>query len=153
MQANYPAAGECNPKSLFATALGERVMADLPDRSEQLSAAQSQLIENKIANKRKSVALAYVLWFLFGPWGIYNFYLGKPRIATLQFTGGLLGGALFMIGGQWIDPSLLSAIGLVVLGVWILSFLADLLLIPGRAKAYSERLRHRYEQELLFRQT
>jgi hypothetical protein len=127
-------------------------MADLPDRSAQLSVAQLQLIESRIANERKSLGLAYLLWFLFGPWGVCNWYLGKPRLAVLQIAGGILGGVLFMIGGQLIAPSLVSFVGLLILAAWVLLFLADLFLIPRRAKAHSDRLRHQYEQELLFKQ-
>lgn len=42
----------------------------------------------------KSLLLAYLLWFLGGPLGLYKFYLGRPGIGLLYFfTGGL-----FLIG-------------------------------------------------------
>lgn len=123
-------------------------MADLPDRPAQLSVAQLQLIESRIANERKSVGLAYVLWFFLGLWGIHNFYLGKPGMAVFQIAGGVVGIVLVMTG----TGSGMGVIGILVLAAWVLSFLADLFLIPGRAKAYSDRLRHQYEQELLFKQ-
>jgi TM2 domain-containing membrane protein YozV len=124
-------------------------MADLPDRPAQLSVAQLHLIESRIANERKSVGLAYVLWFFLGLWGIHNFYLGKPGMAVFQIAGGILGIVLVMIGGAGAPP--ISIIGVMVLAAWVLSFFVDLFLIPGRAKAYSDHLRRKYEAELLFR--
>ena len=122
-------------------------LADLPDRPAQLSVAQLHLIESRIANERKSVGLAYVLWFFLGLWGIHNFYLGKPGMAVFQIAGGVFGIVLMAAGGG--TP--VGVIGVVVVICWVLSFLVDLFLIPGRANAYSDRLRRKYEAELLFR--
>ena len=38
----------------------------------------------------KSVLLAYLLWFLGGPLGLYKFYLGRPGMGLLYV--GTLGG-------------------------------------------------------------
>ena len=44
-------------------------MTELP------TVAEMQLIESRVANDKKSVGVAYGLWFFLGLWGIHNFYL------------------------------------------------------------------------------
>jgi TM2 domain-containing membrane protein YozV len=42
--------------------------------------------------KRRSLILAYLLWFFLGIFGIHRFYLGRPISGVIYFlTGGLLG--------------------------------------------------------------
>jgi TM2 domain-containing membrane protein YozV len=128
---------------------GMGVMENQLDKPAELSVAQLQLIESRVANERKSVGLAYVLWFILGLWGIHNFYLGKPGMAVFQIAGGVFGIVLILIAAA--GPTPLGIIGILVLIAWVLSFFIDLFLIPGRAKAYSDHLRRKYEAELLFR--
>lgn len=42
--------------------------------------------------KRRSLIIAYLLWFFLGIFGIHRFYLGRPISGVIYFlTGGLLG--------------------------------------------------------------
>ena len=42
------------------------------------------LIEQRVANERKSAGAAYLLWFFLGFLSAHRFYLGKPVSAILQ---------------------------------------------------------------------
>nr|WP_321360658.1 TM2 domain-containing protein [uncultured Hyphomonas sp.] len=42
------------------------------------------LIEQRVANERKSAGAAYLLWFFLGFVSAHRFYLGKPVSAILQ---------------------------------------------------------------------
>ena len=57
-------------------------------KTELPTVAEMQLIESRVANDKKSVGVAYGLWFFLGLWGIHNFYLGKTKTALFQLLGG-----------------------------------------------------------------
>ena len=61
-------------------------------------------------SKRKSMGIAYLLWFFFGFFGVHRFYAGKTKSAIVQLVLTLTG------------------VGLVVNIPWLL---ADLFMIPG----------------------
>ena len=48
---------------------------------------------------RRSVIVAYLLWFFLGVFGIHRFYLGRPISGVIWLlTGGLLGLGWFVDG-------------------------------------------------------
>lgn len=65
--------------------------------------------------ERKSIGLAYVLWFLFGGLGVHRFYLGRTGSGVAMMLLALLG---------WLPLFL----GWVALGIW---WIVDAILIPG----------------------
>jgi hypothetical protein len=112
-----------------------------------LNVQQQQLVEARVANDRKSVGLAYVLWFFLGLWGIHNFYLSRPKLALFQLLGA--GAAVVIIltaGGS--GSGGLGAVGGLILIAWGLTFIGDVFFIPGRAKRYSEELRAKFSQQI-----
>lgn len=78
---------------------------------------------------KKSVLVAYLLWFFLGWLGLHRFYLG-------YVVSGLLMLALWGVG------TLLSVIfiGYVILVVPFLWWLLDLILIPGMARDSNNRI-------------
>lgn len=54
------------------------------------------LIEQRVANRKKSAAAAYLLWFFVGWISAHRFYLGKPATAILQILSYLI-----LIGFIW----------------------------------------------------
>ena len=54
------------------------------------------LIEQRVANERKSAGAAYLLWFFLGFVSAHRFYLGKPISAILQIIS-----YFFLIGFVW----------------------------------------------------
>jgi TM2 domain-containing membrane protein YozV len=54
------------------------------------------LIEQRVANERKSAGAAYLLWFFLGFVSAHRFYLGKPVSAILQILSYFI-----LIGFVW----------------------------------------------------
>lgn len=54
------------------------------------------LIEQRAANRKKSAAAAYLLWFFVGWISAHRFYLGKPVTAIVQILSYLV-----LIGFIW----------------------------------------------------
>ena len=100
------------------------------------------LIETTIANERKSVGIAYLLWFFFGPFGGHNYYVGKPMLGAMQLFGYIIGLAMFFSG-----VPILAGLLLVALGI---SLIVDLCFIPARINAQTERLRERLSDTMVW---
>ena len=80
------------------------------------------LVETTIANERKSVGIAYLLWFFFGPFGGHNYYVGKPMLGAAQLFGYIIGLAMYFT-----RVPILGVLFLFVLGI---SLIVDLCFIP-----------------------
>ncbi len=79
------------------------------------------------APRRKSVGLAYMLWALFGLFGLHRLYLGHTLSAVGMAAITVLSVPLIWSG--------LGLLGFVATGTWAL---ADALLIPGMARELNE---------------
>ncbi|HET6619907.1 MAG TPA: TM2 domain-containing protein [Dongiaceae bacterium] len=101
-----------------------------------------QLIENTVFNARKSGLTAYLLWLFLGIFGMHNFYLGRPQAGGLQMFGTLFVYCTYVSNDPW--PLIGGGIG-IPLGI---SFMVDLVKIPERVVACSERLRARLQDEM-----
>lgn len=78
---------------------------------------------------RKSVLIAYLLWFFLGWFGIHRLYLGRIGSAIAM---------LVLHGLSWLTHFILIGfVGFGILGLW---WLIDALLIPGMARRYNNRL-------------
>jgi TM2 domain-containing membrane protein YozV len=80
------------------------------------------------ANK-KSVMVAYVLWFFFGWLGAHRFYLKRIASAVVMLVLCLVSLPLTI--------ALVGYLGLAVVGIWAL---VDAFLIPGLTRDYNNRL-------------
>lgn len=80
------------------------------------------LIEARIANDRKSVGVAYALWFFLGIISAHRFYMGKPVSAILQVVS-----YFFIIGFVW----------------WVV----DAFLIPDMVRRHTAKLRSQMMHE------
>ena len=80
------------------------------------------------ANK-KSLGVAYVLWFFFGSLGGHRFYLKRTASAVAMLLIFLISIPLSFV--------IIGYIGFVIVGVWAL---VDAFLIPGMARDYNNRL-------------
>ena len=96
--------------------------------------AGTELMMRYDANK-KSVLLAYLIWFFLGMFGLHRLYLGKITSGLVMLVFSLLSWALTLV--------LIGYLGLVVVGLW---WLIDALLIPGITRDANERLIERLRQ-------
>ena len=85
-----------------------------------LSTEQQMLVEQRLANDKKSILVAYLLWAFVGGFGAHRFYLGKTKSALIMLALLILGAVTLLI---YIGIFLLLA-----LGIWLL---VDAFLIPG----------------------
>lgn len=81
------------------------------------------------ANK-KSMGLAYVLWFFIGIFGAHRFYAGHTGSGVAMLIISLLSFPLLLLGG-------VGAFGFFVTGIWAL---VDLFLIPGMIRGQNNML-------------
>ncbi len=72
---------------------------------------------------RKSVLVAYLLWFFLGWLGLHRFYLGYPLSGVVMLVLWAVGTGLSIL-----------LIGYVILAVPVLWWAVDALLIPGMAR-------------------
>jgi TM2 domain-containing membrane protein YozV len=87
-------------------------------------------------SSKKSVGVAYLLWFFTGGLGGHRFYLGRTGSAVTQLILSVLGWILIFAGG-------LGLLLLAPLGLWLL---IDLFLIPGIASERNGTLMNRLTQ-------
>lgn len=76
------------------------------------------MIESQVASSRKSMGVAYALWFFLGLLSLHRFYLERPATAILQIILNCL-----IVGIFWT--------------------LFDVFLIPGMIRQQQERVRAR----------
>jgi TM2 domain-containing membrane protein YozV len=77
------------------------------------------------ANKR-SVLVAYVLWFFLGWFAVHRFYAGRITSGLAMLAISLISWAMTVIA--------IGYVGLFVIGIWLL---ADVFLIPGMIRSYN----------------
>lgn len=84
--------------------------------------------------EKKSLIVAYVLWFFLGYVGAHRFYLGKPISALVLLT---LSASILLL--TFVSFGFLSFLWFIV-GLW---WLIDALLIPGIAAGRNSRIADR----------
>ena len=85
-----------------------------------LTTEQQMLVEQKLQNEKKSMGVAYLLWFFLGTLGGHRFYLGRSGTGAVMLVLWLLGIATIIIA--------VGFVLLIPLGIWAL---VDAFLIPG----------------------
>ncbi|MFC7736149.1 TM2 domain-containing protein [Roseomonas sp. GCM10028921] len=80
------------------------------------------------ANKR-SVLVAYILWFFLGWFAVHRFYAGRPVSGLVMLAVSLVSWALTAVA--------IGYLGLGLIGLWLL---LDLFLIPGMIRSYNREI-------------
>lgn len=102
-----------------------------------LSTQQSILVEQRLNNEKKSVGIAYLLWFLLGGLGAHRFYLGQTGSAVTILILSVLG---------WATVSVVIGIALLIaVVIWLL---IDAFLIPRMVEQNKNLARMRIANEL-----
>ena len=79
--------------------------------------------------QKKSVLVAYLLWWFLGSLGAHRFYLGRTGSAVAMLVITLVSIPLMLI--------LIGFVGIAVISVW---WIVDAFLIPGIAKIHNMKL-------------
>ncbi len=93
-----------------------------------MAASEAQKIMAYDAQK-KSVLVAYLLWWFLGSLGAHRFYLGKTGSAVTMLVITLVSIPATLI--------LIGFVGLAAIGVW---WIVDAFLIPGIVKIHNMKL-------------
>ena len=107
------------------------------DFEMSLSTEQQMLVEQRLSNDKKSVMVAYLLWFFLGGLGAHRFYLGKTGSAVVML--------IMLVLGVILTAVYIGLLVLLALGIWLL---VDAFLIPGMIEADSRQKRERISSEL-----
>lgn len=103
-----------------------------------LSVEEKILVEQRVANSKKSVAVGYLLLIFLGFFGAHRFYLGSVGPAVVMLVMCVL-----MFLTIWIGIGLVF---FVILGIW---WLVDLFLIPGIVSSHENQIRQRIMSEVI----
>lgn len=79
---------------------------------QQLDAKQLSIVQSELENKKKSMVVAYLLWFFLGGLGGHRFYTGKPGSALIMLGLWLFGWATTFI--------LIGFIFLFIVYIWVI---------------------------------
>jgi TM2 domain-containing membrane protein YozV len=78
---------------------------------------------------KRSVLVAYLLWFFLGYVGVHRFYLGRVGSGIAMI--GIFGLSWLL---SWV---FIGYVGLALIGLW---WVIDLFLIPGMTASYNQRV-------------
>ncbi len=102
-----------------------------------LTTEQLILVEQRLANDKKSTLVAYLLWFFLGGFGVHRFYLGKTGSGAIMLVLMILG---------WLTAVIYIGIAfLLVVAIWMI---VDAFLIPGMITENTAQQRLRLQLEM-----
>jgi hypothetical protein len=84
--------------------------------------------------KAKSMAFAYLWWFILGQVSAHRFYLGHKESAFRQLGVFVISMVLILL------PRPIGYLGIAVFFVWLLWIIADVFLIPGLCRRANQEL-------------
>ncbi len=110
-----------------------------------LNTQQLQILTIEIDRRRRSTAVAYLLWFLLSWLALHKFYLGRITVGVIYLIAPWLCILVIVSGFAMAESDaamgtvtlMAGLLGLLVYGIW---WLVDLFTIPGQVMAYNENL-------------
>lgn len=135
----------------FSKALKQGTIEPEIDYIKKLAPEQQLVVEARVANEKKSAAIAYILWFFLGTIALHSFYLGQWKIGLFRIILALF--AYFELGAGLVegDEGALGAAWLLIitLGIWLL---VDLFRIPTIIKKLQNKQRQEIAKEIIRQQ-
>ena len=101
------------------------------------------LLETMVNSQKKSIAIAYILLFLFSGLGFHRMYLGKIFSGILMFCVTIL-----MFTYPFLSSSFDSSVSIICMFFLIIFLLMDIFLIPLFAKKNQTKLREKLQKEI-----
>src|SRR5688572_24032587 len=101
------------------------------ERADTGTVSGAELRQMHFEANKKSVGVAYLLWFFFGGFGGHRFYAGRTQSAAIQL------GSLVMIYVLALTVSPAFFMLGIATGIWML---ADAFLIPGMIREHNNEL-------------
>ena len=98
-----------------------------------LTVDQKLYIEQYISNEKKSLIVAYILWFFLGAVGAHRFYVGKTITGILMIVVLIISGILTLV-----TFGLATAVTMLPITIW---WVIDAVLVIFMIKNYNRRLR------------
>lgn len=91
---------------------------------QQLSIQEQMLLEQRLANNKKTLGVAFAFWFFLGIFGAHRFYLARTTSAIFQIVS-----VIFIVGLVWV--------------------LIDAFLISGMVKDEEDKLKMKLHKEMV----
>lgn len=98
-----------------------------------LTVDQKLYIEQYVSNEKKSLIVAYILWFFLGVFGAHRFYAGKTLTGVLMIVVLIISGLITLV-----TFGLAAAVTMLPITIW---WLVDAVLVIFMIKNYNARLR------------
>ncbi|MBA7513269.1 hypothetical protein ES705_05280 [subsurface metagenome] len=71
---------------------------DILELKKGLSGHELSIFNSEMEKHKKSVGLAYLLWFFLGTLGVHKFYIGKIKFGIIYLILGIGGWSLLFVG-------------------------------------------------------
>ena len=97
--------------------------------NNQQTASRPDVTSMRYDANKKSIFVAYLLWFFLGWLGGHRFYLGQTGTGVAMLIITILSTILIFVG--------IGFLGLLAIGIWAL---VDAFLIPGMVRAQNNEL-------------
>jgi TM2 domain-containing membrane protein YozV len=101
------------------------------ERSDTRTVSGAELRQMHFEANKKSMGVAYLLWFFFGGFGGHRFYAGRTQSAVIMLASVIATHVLALT-----ISSAFYMVGLII-GIWML---ADAFLIPGMIREHNNEL-------------
>jgi hypothetical protein len=106
---------------------------------QELTWQQQRILNNMVSDNERKLWKAYVLWIIFGGFGMHRFYLGRNWTGFLMLALTITA----FVCGQEVSTFHNDALQYLALPAWcaiVLWLIVDLFLIPSMARKFNARL-------------
>jgi len=119
----------------------------LIELKRSLTPQDLEILKIELERKKKSVGLAYVLWFFLSAFGLHKFYLGKiwqgllymigPWVAIFSIFGGLIAAVELNAQGGGALATSVGVLGFLCFAIW---WFVDLFTLHKQTERANEKI-------------